>query len=143
MPATKGTDRSLAGLRILLVEDTGVVATELARQLQKLGCIVIGPLATLAAALAAVRSDQTIDGALLDVNLRGEMVYPAAAELAERHIRFLFLTGYSREHIPPPFDERPVLEKPFGARELSRKLAEVFLEMDTSIPHRQGRPAAP
>ena len=50
-------------------------------------------------ALDAVRSEQ-FDLAVLDVNLGGEKVYPVAELLAERHIPFVFLSGYGDEAIP-------------------------------------------
>jgi hypothetical protein len=38
----------------------------------------------------------SIDGAILDVNLRGEMVFPLADALAERSIPFVYVTGYGK-----------------------------------------------
>jgi hypothetical protein len=47
-----------------------------------------------------LKTEPRIDGAVVDVNLRGLMVYPAADLLAERQVPFVFVTGYDREVIP-------------------------------------------
>ena len=39
------------------------------------------------------------DGAILDVNLGGEAVYPLAEVLAAGRVPFIFVTGYSDEEI--------------------------------------------
>jgi CheY-like chemotaxis protein len=101
-----------AGLRILLVEDEAMVAMIIEDTLSDLGCEVIGPIATIARAKEVAASER-IDGAFLDVNLRGELVYPVADTLAERGVPFAFVTGYGEAGLDPRFRGTPVLTKPF------------------------------
>ncbi|MGO9472337.1 MAG: response regulator [Rhodomicrobium sp.] len=113
----------LDGLRILVVEDEFLVALEVESALERLGCSVVGPFAKLAKALdAALKSP--LDGAVLDVNLNGEMVYPLAEVLAGKSVPFVFLTGYSAADLPERFRLFPRLAKPLDAQELLN----VFLE---------------
>jgi hypothetical protein len=82
--------------------------------LTDLGCVVIGVAATLASGLKFAR-DRTIeiDGAMLDINLGGEQVFPIADVLADRGIPFVFATGYGPAGLAPRFAGHPVIPKPF------------------------------
>jgi DNA-binding response OmpR family regulator len=60
---------------------------------------------------------------MLDVNLQGEMSFPAAEALARRRIPFLFATAYGDgARIPDSLADRMVLTKPFGMQELGAAL---------------------
>jgi CheY-like chemotaxis protein len=73
------TGESLEGLRLFLVEDEALVAMLLEDMLSDLGCVVIDIAGSLSQALDRLDSlDATADGAILDVNLGGEQVYPFA-----------------------------------------------------------------
>ena len=84
----------LQGRRILIVEDEYFVADDLATDLRRHGAEVIGPVGTVADALALVQSTPDLDGAVLDINLHGVMSYPVAALLTAAGTPFLFATGY-------------------------------------------------
>lgn len=98
--------------RILVVEDEYLLAQEICEWLQGAGVTVVGPAATIAAALEAVRGTTQIDAALVDLNLRGEMAYPVADALRQRGIRFVFLTGYDSGAIPARYKDVDRCEKP-------------------------------
>lgn len=117
----------LAGCRILLVEDEFLIALEIADALSAAGADVSGPHGTLAAAERAA-IEEPADLAILDIDLRGEEVFPAAQHLRERGIPFLFYTGQpEREMLRTEFSEVPVCVKPCQPAtligELSRLLA--------------------
>jgi hypothetical protein len=59
----------------------------------------------------------------LDVNLAGEKVYPVAEILTERHIPFLFLSGYGDEAIPADRRDWMVRAKPFKGADLTTMLS--------------------
>lgn len=92
--------------RVLLVEDEFLLSTVLIADLRAAGYEVIGPCSTLSTATQAVQS-QSLDGAILDINLRGELVYPVAEELARRRIPFVFLSGYALVNMPERFRSYP------------------------------------
>ena len=115
----------LARLRALVVEDEGSVAFLIEDMLEELGCEVAVSVATLAKAVKASRSG-IFDFAILDVNLDGEFVFPAAEILKERQVPFVFSTGYARAGVPDGFCAYEVLNKPFTIEELSTKLDLMF-----------------
>jgi hypothetical protein len=79
----------------------------------------------VAAALSAVRTE-TFDVAVLDINLRGERVYPVAEALMDRQIPFLFVSGYGDTAIPPERRDWIVCAKPFLAQDLAAGLSAVL-----------------
>jgi len=103
---------ALAGRRILIVEDDPLIAMLEEDLMLQLGCEIIGPAVTVADALALARASD-LQGALLDVNLQGEPVFPVADLLVEANIPFVFVTGYGRLGLPEPYAERPTIKKPF------------------------------
>ena len=110
--------------RILLVEDEELVALELGSELTRLGWAIIGPAATLKEAQALLSSN--FDAAVLDVNLRGRSVYPVAEALEERHVPFLFCTGYEMVDPEGRFPHVPVIRKPAHPATVSAALAELL-----------------
>lgn len=115
---------ALAGLRLLIVEDEMLVAMLLEDLLRSVGCEAV-KAPNVPQALALIESEQ-IDGALLDVNLRGGRVYPVATELKQRDIPFVFTTGYDENTIDKCWRDRPVLRKPFALDELEPVIALTF-----------------
>ncbi len=116
-----GTDymvAALGGKRILVVEDNALLAATIVRNLTAVGVSVVGPVARLEAAVELAETAE-IDIALLDVDLDGTMVWPAADRLVRRDIPFVFASGYQASLVMPRrFEGAPVLNKPFSVREL-------------------------
>ena len=110
---------SLGGLRILLVEDEAMVAMLMEGMLDGLGCQRVEWVASVPAALDALERGE-FDGALLDVNLSGTMVFPVAKALAARKLPFVFVTGYGRTaELHARFPHAAVLKKPFDSGDLA------------------------
>ncbi|MBP1475873.1 response regulator [Frateuria sp. MAH-13] len=110
--------------RILLVEDEMLVAMLLEDMLSEAGHTIIGPMARIDQAVEAARTE-TVDLAILDVNVAGEEVYPVAEALAAREIPFAFATGYGAHGLREPWQDRPTLQKPFHRADLFRMVAEL------------------
>jgi CheY-like chemotaxis protein len=125
------SSETLAGKRVLIVEDEALVALLLEISLSDFGCIPVGPCNSLAKALQAVETG-TFDLAVLDVNLNGEKVYPVAYALAERHIPFLFVSGYGQNALPPGRSDWKVCVKPFKTNDLAAMLLAVMLAGKTA-----------
>ena len=45
-----------------------------------------------------------------------------AEALAKRGVKFVFSTGYADGRLEPPWQDRPVLQKPFGQEQLAEAL---------------------
>ncbi len=106
--------------RVLVVEDEYFIGDEIARALACHGIQVIGPVPTLDEALAVLAAGDRIDVAILDINLRGKMVYPVADALVVRGIPFVFATGYDNAFVRPEHRHVPVWRKPYDATALAR-----------------------
>lgn len=89
----------MAGRRVLVVEDDYFIAKGLVRYLRAAGADVVGPAATVADALDLVQAGP-LDGAVLDLNLQGELAFAVADALVERRVPFVFATGYGADVIP-------------------------------------------
>ena len=112
---------SLAGKRILLVEDEFIIAAMAEDMLTALGATVIGPASTIAMALRLAETDG-IDAAVLDVNMGGERIDPVAEVLGARNVPVVFATGYGARALGCA-SEAPVLDKPYTQEELAAALA--------------------
>jgi CheY-like chemotaxis protein len=117
------TGNGLSGMRVMVAEDELLIAMLIEDVLADAGCLLVGPFCNVSDALAAAR-DATIDIALLDVNLRGQKIYPAAEALAARRIPFLLLSGYGRDAIPPNHPDWEACAKPFKSAELTKMLSD-------------------
>jgi CheY-like chemotaxis protein len=115
----------LAGKRVLIVEDELLVALLIEDFLEDFGCTAVGPCGSVAKALDMIERE-TLDMAVLDVNLSGEMVYPVADMLEARHIPFLFLSGYGDEVLQPGRPGWRVCAKPFTGNDLADMMAEAL-----------------
>jgi CheY-like chemotaxis protein len=104
--------------RTLVVEDEYLIADDLQHELEKLGMVVIGPAPTVAMALRLLDATPVLDGAILDIDLRGETSFPVADALRERGIPFVFTTGYATSMIPEPYRSMPRFEKPVSMQEV-------------------------
>lgn len=118
-----GSAAPLAGRRLLVVEDEALVAMMIEDMLGDLGCVVVEVASSLAQAMALAEDPAlALDGALLDLNLAGEKVYPVAERLAANGVPFVFSTGYGKAGIDAGYGHVPVLAKPFKPRALEAAL---------------------
>jgi two-component SAPR family response regulator len=118
---------SLASKRVMVVEDEFLVSMLIEDTLSDNQCSIIGPFSTLHEALTAARIEE-VDIALLDVNLRGEKVYPVADLLSERGIPFILLSGYGKAAIPKDRPDWTFCCKPFTPDELAEALKRRLLK---------------
>jgi len=109
----RGRWGGLAGRRILVVEDVFLVADVIRDNLEDNGCIVVGPVPRLPEAMALARNE-TLDAAVLDVNLAGEMSFAVSSMLRDRGVPYVYLTGYDDDEMFPDAERAtPRLAKPF------------------------------
>jgi CheY-like chemotaxis protein len=111
-------------LRVLLIEDEGLVVALLEDMLADLGHEVTAVASRMPDALARAHGVD-FDVAIIDVNLDGEPSYPIAEILRGRGIPFLFATGYGASGLRRDFADATTLAKPFLREDLRRALAAV------------------
>lgn len=117
----------LQGLRLFIVEDEAIIAMMLEDMLDDLGCAVVGSARSVDSALDHIRQME-FDGAILDVNLRGERADPIADALIARGLPFVFATGYGEIGISQRFKGAVVLQKPLESTLLRRALLRALAE---------------
>lgn len=105
--------QTFAGRRVLVVEDESLVAMLLETILEDMGCVPVGPAATVEDGLRLAAGDEPVDAALLDVNVAGRQVFPIAEALKARGVPFVFSTGYGEGGLPDQWRGLPTLQKPF------------------------------
>lgn len=115
---------ALRGLSVLVVEDNGLLCCVLEETLRGAGCEVIGPYARLPEAMT-VASNERIDIALLDINLRGQLVSPLAEQLRERGVPFVLTSAYMPHELPLVLQSAIQLRKPYTDTDLLESLASV------------------
>lgn len=117
--------------RVLIVEDEMCLALMLEDILVEAG-YEVRKAARLPAALKLAQSEH-IDAAILDINLAGTQVFPAADALRLRGIPFLFTSGYGENGLPPEYQQWPMLQKPYGVERLREALAGLFGDDAASV----------
>lgn len=115
-------DHSLHDCRILVVEDEYMLAEDLTQELLYAGAQVIGPAPTMEAALKLIEPDLPPDGAVLDVNLGGEPVFPLADALIARGVPLVFTTGYDPATLPERFAHVPTCGKPVSTLQVTQAI---------------------
>lgn len=115
----------LDGQRVFVVEDSPVVADDSAEILRGLGCTVIGPAGTMAAALELAQAEE-FDVAIVDLNIRGGKSFAVLRILEARGIPFLMTSGYADWTLPEEWIDRPRLPKPYTTESLRMKLVELL-----------------
>ncbi|WP_061930800.1 HWE histidine kinase domain-containing protein [Aureimonas sp. AU22] len=104
---------SLAGLRGLVVEDNLIISLDAEQMLFDHGMVEVFTAASVDEARKVIES-QSIDVALLDVNLGSETSFPLVRDLNARHIPFVFVTGYGEKiELPLEAGDADAVKKPF------------------------------
>lgn len=117
------SDQFLQGRRVLVAEDEYLIAFDVRDALIRAGAEVLGPVPTVEDAAALLDRETRIDAAVLDVNLRGDMIFAVADTLQERGIPVVFATGYDSNSLPDRFRGATRLEKPLEGRDIADVLA--------------------
>jgi DNA-binding NtrC family response regulator len=104
-------------LRVLVIEDSWNVANRIASILEAAGATVLGPVPSVERALEVIRSE-TVNLALVDMNLREAFADDVITELVNRKIPYIIVTAY--EMLPTNADTyaAAVVRKPVDADEL-------------------------
>ncbi|GGE90376.1 response regulator [Sphingomonas prati] len=123
------TELTLKGCSILVVEDEYLLAEELSAALAAESVQVVGPAATVEQGTAFLRDTPRLNGAILDVNLRGEPVFDLADMLAEQGVPFMFTTGYDASIIPDRFTHVARYEKPLRMSQIIKTMGQLSYDM--------------
>lgn len=117
---------SIDGRHVLVVEGQYMLAFDLREKLEDAGAVVIGPEPSVERALSRLESADTIDAAVLDVNLGDEDAFPIADALRARNIPFLFASGYGDDAVATRFPGVVTCSKPLNVPALLRALEKMM-----------------
>ena len=122
----------LSGKRLLLVEDSLIIALDAEDLLVRLGADAVTTESSGDGAMSSIEIDPP-DVAILDINLGDHDSVPIANRLDELGIPFMFATGYGEQsQLPDRHKSRPVLQKPYTLGSLFRRLDELLNENEGS-----------
>lgn len=112
--------------RVLLLEDDLLLAMDMEDYLLDNGHQIVGPFGRISDALDAIKRNDLM-GAIVDLNLHGELSFPVIEMLQERSVPVIVCSGYAEL---PEFKSRlknlPLLPKPWDAKRLSKLMRETF-----------------
>jgi CheY-like chemotaxis protein len=114
----------LRGVRVLVVEDTWVVADAVQSLLEDVGMIVAGPAASVADAERLV-GERTPQMAVVDVNLKGELALGLIRRLRRAGVGVVVISGFPVGSDLSGFGAASV-QKPFSGPELLGSLCSVL-----------------
>ena len=117
--AGRSCGSSLRGRRVLVVEDDYLIGQDLLEELLRCDADVMGPVASVAEALALLQLRPLPYMAILDIKVRDGLVYPVADVLQHLGVPFIFATGYDRSAIPRAYADVALAQKPVALRAAS------------------------
>jgi CheY-like chemotaxis protein len=116
-----GEGKTIAGKRVLVVEDELMIRMLLEGMLTDLGHTVAAEAGGIEQAVMIAKKGD-FDVAVLDVNLNGNPVTPVVEILVERGVPFVFASGYGQRGLPEAYRTIPTLQKPFQADALAEAI---------------------
>ncbi|MDE1158218.1 MAG: response regulator [Neorhizobium sp.] len=118
---------------ILLLEDDLLLAMDMEDHLLRHGNRIVGPFGRISDALDAIPRN-ALDGAIVDLNLHGELSFPVIDLLKEKNIPFIICSGYAElPEVKARLTGLPLLAKPWTAQKLTLLMKETFgLQQDAA-----------
>lgn len=101
----------LPGKRVLVVEDNPALAYDIDDALRECGAEVVGPALDLNTGLRLAH-ENNLDGAVLDIDICGEFVWPLARVLKAHQVPFVFVSADCSGDLPEDFRGFICLDKP-------------------------------
>lgn len=112
-------------MKIMVVEDEGIIAMLLEDMLCEAGHTVCGPAANLRHAEELALADRP-DIAIMDLNLNGQRPFALARDLRAAGVAIIFATGYGSSAVTDAdLSDAPVLTKPFDSIALRAAISKV------------------
>lgn len=134
-----GTLPEFAGLRVLIVEDDLLIAMEMEEFLRGVGCEIVGPIGRLDQAMAAATAEN-FHGAVVDLNLRGELSFPLIEKLRKNSIPVVCCSGYvDLPEMKSKLTDVPTLSKPWTAACLLGLIRRHFAQALRQLPGAENR----
>jgi light-regulated signal transduction histidine kinase (bacteriophytochrome) len=120
----------LAGVTVLLVEDSLIIALDAEDILQRFGATIV--TASTPDAAHERLGEMRPDFAILDINLGDQTSFGIADHLHDLGIPFFFASGYGEQaNLPMEHRARPVVQKPYTTGNIMRSVQDLLgIELD-------------
>ncbi|MFN7023863.1 MAG: response regulator [Pseudorhizobium sp.] len=113
-------------MNILVLEDDVLLAMDVEDYLTERGARVVGPFGRIPQALEAAEAVE-LDGAILDLNLNGELSFPVIDALQARGIPLIICSGYAElPELKAKLAGLPLLAKPWSHHKLAALMEKHF-----------------
>lgn len=120
------SDPLLAGKRLLVVDDEPMLAMDVADHLHFHGAQV-ATVNSIEEAAEVLARGAALDGAILDIQIGDEEVWPVAKALERSGTPFIFLSATCGVRpLPEEFEGKPFLPKPLDGHRLKTTLRSLF-----------------
>ena len=121
--------QEFARLRVLLVEHQAPIAADIANILSQQGCVVLGPVPTIEAAIDLNRTSCP-DLVITNITLRACMAHPLLQKLNERGVPYIVMTGGPEDAAFSHTEGALFLQKPIEESALIQALRAVVSERE-------------
>src|SRR5262245_54188610 len=121
MASMSGNSSGAPRRRVLVVEDELLIGDLLEGMIADLGYEVVAVVPRVEDALGII-ARETLDFAIVDVRLHGELALAVADALLAKQVPFVFATGLGESGLPESYRNLPLLRKPFTKADLAREL---------------------
>jgi DNA-binding response OmpR family regulator len=129
-------------MKVLVLEDDVLLAMDVEDHLTEQGVRVVGPFGRVPQALEAVNSVD-LDGAILDLNLNGELSFPVIEALKSKGVPLIVCSGYAElPELKSKLAGLPLLAKPWNPQKLAKLMDEHF-SADPEQPAHKGVKSPP
>lgn len=118
---------ALKGRRILILEENPEVADLLAGMVSSFRCEVLGPVEQIDDAMELI-SGVTVDAAILDVSIKGEISFVLADELRRKGTPYAFVSGNKTPASIERHAPAPIVTKPYARAYIFQLLCELIDE---------------
>lgn len=115
----------LNGKRILILEENSHVADLLTGMVTGFGCEVLGPANQLSDALDLI-SGVTVDAAILDVTIKGEISFVLADELGRKGTPYAFASGNKTSASIERYSPTHIITKPYAEQYIFQVLCDLI-----------------
>ena len=122
--------KTVAGKRVLVVEDELMIRMLLEGMLTDIGHSVVAEAGRIEEALTLAKEAE-VDIAVLDVNLHGKPITPVVEVLVARGLPFVFASGFGQQGVPEPYRDSPTLQKPFQSEALAKAIEQAAAKAAT------------
>lgn len=116
---------ALPGKRVLVVEDNPALAYDIDDALRECGAEVVGPALDLSTGLR-LAYQRDLDGAVLDIDICGEYVWPLARVLKDNEVPLVFVSAECVDDLPEDFRDFACLAKPAASATVLAKVSDAL-----------------